>query len=321
MSKIVLLLSSFLFLHILTCHSQPVIDKLYDYQPGMTYNYFIITPGKQIDTTLLPTYGINLVWDLDSLPWESQIQSDSIMSFAQSSQPSSFANSSYVYREYSGLEQFYRKSNDTLFYMGNASTNKQFAPNAITVVYPTIFKPSGFNYSNYQTNVPWNNDIWTFSGRYNAYGTLKLGGNTYPNIALYISKGGMPGQFYTDYMWVGQGETFPKVRIQFAEIGINFSVQLAYALVDAVLSVDENYSKSDLKVYPNPSYGKVFIDVGHENQYIVLKQFDTYGRLMAEKSFFSPSTLQFDLTGDPGLYILELTQNSKISQIIKVLKK
>jgi len=314
-----LLILSFLLFQLSNSFSQPVIDQLYNFQPGMVYNYLKVPLATTVDTTLLPSYGTDVTWDLDVLPWEDQIYTDSILSFEQSSQPSAFEQCSFVYKESSDLEQFYRKSNDTLYYMGHAQFNQQFSPNPITIIYPTNYQESGFKFQDIETDVPWN-DTWTYSGRYNAYGTMILSGIEYPNTALYVVSGGKDGQRYTDYMWVNEGDILPKVRIQFVETNSSFTVHYAYGLASAVLSTENNTSEKSFSLYPNPSKGDVFI-TGGEQKNILVRQYDTSGRFVAEQKFFNESTSSFHLEGDPGMYILQISSEKNELEQIRVIKR
>ncbi len=299
--------------------SQPVIDKLFDYYPGFTYSYYKLQSGESIDTTLLPSYGENLFWDLDDLPWENTLYTDSIITFEQSSQQNAFSECSFVYRENSGLEQYYRKSNDTLFYMGNSSGYGQFSPNPITLIYPTTFQSSGYSFVDYQTNVPWF-DVWTYSARYNAYGSLKLGGVTYTNTALYVIKGGKSGQYYIDYLWVREGDINPLVRIQFLETNSSIVVQFSYGLSSAVLAVDDLYNGDDLMVYPNPTNDQIFIKLNKDQSQIIVNQFDLNGRLVKNQEYYTVSSAVFPLEGEKGTYILEISQKNEPIKRLKVIK-
>ncbi len=320
MKKVIVFSITVYTLFISQAVSQPIIDKLYDFQPGKIYSYVKIPTGTILDTNILPSYGANLVWNLDSLPWESSIQGDSILSYAQSAKPTSIPGCTFVYKEYTGFQQFYRKSNDTLFYMGNASSSSPFSPNAITVIYPTVYQQNGYSFSNYQTNVPWN-DVWTYSGRYNAYGTVKLVGGTYSDVALYIIKGGKTGQQYIDYMWVRQGEVDPLVRIQFKKTNSNFTVQFAYGLASAVLGDKEEHAEYTASIYPNPSQGQIAIGIEPNAQNIIIKQIDFSGRVLAERNYAYGGELFFKLNGKPGIYFIEITTDGNRPQTIKVVKE
>lgn len=243
--------------------AQPVIDKLYDFQPGFTYDYFTLPSGSVIDTNLIPTIGANITWDLDALPWENQLNTDSISSYDPTIHSTLFPNCSFVYTEFSGLNQFYRKSNDTLFYMGNSTSNGQFNPNAINVIYPTEYQSSGYKFTNYNLSLPWGG-TWSYSGRYNAYGTLKLNGLTYSNVGLYVVKGGTPGQYYIDYMWVRQGEILPLVRIQFLQTSASMNVQFGYGLASAVLNVENITQEHSIVLYPNPTTDVLNLSINSE---------------------------------------------------------
>ena len=161
--------------------AQPVIDKLYDFQPGNSFAYKVLTTGINVDTATIATTGAGVTWDFTALSLDNALRTDSIKSLATSSFPASFPGATYVFREHSGVQQYYRKSGDTILYMGNDFGGRAnlFTPNARTIILPATWAASGSN--NYAPmNVNAAGSPWVYAGRYNAWGTLKLpGGATY----------------------------------------------------------------------------------------------------------------------------------------------
>ena len=72
-----------------------------------------------IDTSLLQTNGSNLTWNFDTITLLPNIYSDSILSPTGTPAATTFSNADFVWKEYSGTLQYYRKSLDTVFYMGH----------------------------------------------------------------------------------------------------------------------------------------------------------------------------------------------------------
>lgn len=109
MKKISFLPVILLVFQISSFHAQPIIDKLYDFQPGFTYAYYTLPSGGVIDTNLMPKVDANVTWDLDALPWGNKLHIDFISTYDPTIHSGLFSNCSFVYEEYSGLNQFYRK--------------------------------------------------------------------------------------------------------------------------------------------------------------------------------------------------------------------
>jgi len=298
--------------------AQPVIDKLFDYSPGNTYTYKKLQSGSVIDTGTIPTVGANLTWNLTGLHFDPTIYTDSIIDYASSIYNTSFNGCTYVFKEYIGLEQYYRRSGDTILYMGNSYSPNQYSPNPPVIKFPGTYSSASNNvYGPVTTNVI-GSGVWTYYGRYNAYGTLQLGGQTLSNVALYLTHGGMSTQSYTDYMWVRQGEKDPLLRIQFLHQGGTTTVNLGYATPFA-LGVGHTVAETKATMSPNPCADVLTIAAAEEISSIAV--YDISGRVMMNVAA-AGNTTRLDMRGFAGgLYFVKLTAKSGAVQTSKIVKE
>ncbi len=320
MKKQILSLASVLLA--LAGNAQPVIDKLYDFQPGSIFTYKLLPTGVNIDTNTIATVGAGVTWDFSGLTLDNTIRTDSIKSLAGSSFPASFPGASYVFREHTGLQQYYRKGNDTVLYMGNdyGGSPSLFSPHAPTIVLPATWAAGGNN--NYgPVNVNAAGNAWVYTGRYNAWGTLKLpGGATYQNVGLYIVKGGNTAQTYSDYMWAVPGRAQPLLRLQFQQTPSASRVYHSYFPLSALSPNSVGSVSTDAKellLSPNPAKDRLYFS-GLANP-VSLRITDLAGRQMKSISWEkgSPSV---DVRGLPaGLYLLQLnTEKESRVQLFQV---
>jgi hypothetical protein len=265
--------------------AQPVINNLYNFQPGDSYTYRKLAAGQTIDYNSIVSTGANISWDMTYLQLAEGTFTDTIIPYASSSWPSSFPGCDYVWKEYSGTEQYYRKNGDSLLYMGNAIwAPSYFSPNPPTLVYPATYSPSGYLYSGFQCYLN-NFALWTFEARYNAYGTLELPGNVaVPNCALYVSYGGPENTGYSDFMWVREGESLPIMRIQFVHSESNIAVQYCYILYSALTRVkDERIPEDIVSVFPNPV--RDFINISSKQSLVLIELTDIQGRTLVSAAY------------------------------------
>jgi hypothetical protein len=298
--------------------SQPIINKLYDFQPGDSYTYKKLAIGETIDYNSIETTGANQTWDLSNLVLEETLYTDSIISYESSSWPNSFPGCSFVWKEYSGTQQYYRKNGDSLLYMGNVIwAPSYFAPNPPTIVYPGTYSASEYMYSDFQCYLN-SFALWTFEARYNAYGTLILPGNiNVPNVALYKSYGGPENSGYSDFMWVRENESLPIMRIQFYHSGTSITVQYCYVLYAALTGIgDHNSQKIKAIVYPNPV--KDFININAEENLSKVILTDLSGRIYFESSFTGKELSIPASDIDEGMYLLHYSNQQGNSGVTKI---
>jgi hypothetical protein len=68
-----------------------------------------------------------------------------------------------------------------------------------------------------------------------------------------------------------------------------------------------HYAFSEVSIFPNPTNGKVSINVGSTGSY-GLKVFSSNGRLIYQNEEIQGEIYQFDLDAPPGIYFINLSQ-------------
>jgi hypothetical protein len=268
-----------------TAVAQPVIDKLFDFQPGDEYVFRKLAAGQALDTSMFPSRGTNLSWNMSTLNLDTTLSRDPVLAPASSDFPSSFPTATYVFKEHSGLQQYYRKRADTIMYLGSNYNNMPtvYNPGGITVLLPATYAASGYNnFAPATTTIP-GGAVWTYYGRYNASGTLQLpGGNSFQNVGLYVISGGDASIRFTDYMWAVPGRKDPLVRIQFRHQGGSTTVEHMYvstnALAPAGIGQSQMSEPQQLSVYPNPAAEQLFID--NDKPLTAVKVYNMQGSLV-----------------------------------------
>lgn len=255
--------TSFTYLLCIICFpvwAQPTLNRLYDYSPGDVYTYKKMESGE-LDTTRIISYGANVIWDFRDIKFETTAHTDSIISPTYSSHPSNFGGCSFVYVEYNGLQQYYSKKDNKVAYMGNnfGNTPNRILPSAPTIVLPATYAISGYN--NFAPTEVFIAGVGngTYTGRYNAYGTLKLpGGISIPDVGLYVVNGGDASLSFSDYIFALEDSVSPLFRIQFKHTRRRTTVGYAYITTDA-LSEDNYAEDRDVAIYPNPANDVIHI--------------------------------------------------------------
>jgi hypothetical protein len=299
MKKYIILVLLFAFTH---SYAQPLMNKLYDFQLGHVYSYKKVPTGWNIDTTLIQTMGSNLIWNFDTITLLPDVYSDSIIDPTGTPGAAAFSNADFVWKEYSGTLQYYRKNLDTVFYMGNYTFfPSTFTPNPMTCIFNTP-QSSNYLYSNFQTAVA-GNGTWTYSARYNASGTLNLPGVTHTNVGLYVTVGGNTTK-YADYLWFKENQNDPVMRIQFVWNNSGSTVQYLYVNTTSLTPTPViDISKSNIDISPNPASNQIQVSAQHTIQ--KCEVVNLFGQVVKSNTCKSKST-NIDLsTLHNGLYIIK----------------
>ena len=92
---------------------------------------------------------------------------------------------------------------------------------------------------------------------------------------------------------------------------------MAHTNNQITLPVDLN---RQLFVYPNPSNGKINIDLGKEYSMVNIKVTNSSGQVTQSSTSYNKKHLNLELKGNPGYYFIELDKKGENISIIKVLK-
>jgi len=99
-------------------------------------------------------------------------------------------------------------------------------------------------------------------------------------------------------------------------------LEKALEIAGCVTSIEDNEAaKSELSVYPNPTSGKITIDLGKTYKAVNVKVRNTFGQVVLTKSFEITNKLNFEIEGAKGVYFVEIwTSEGNVAQM-KVVKQ
>jgi hypothetical protein len=136
------------------------------------------------------------------------------------------------------------------------------------------------------------------------------GGGTYANGAS-VTVTATANSGYTFVDWSENGNQVSTNASYTFNISANRNL---IANFDVLSSIDENSINSDLKIYPNPSSGKVIIDASFDGQLSVF----TYLGQQLQTFTFTTTPLEV-LIEDNGVYFLSFIDNFGNRKIVKVI--
>ncbi len=88
--------------------------------------------------------------------------------------------------------------------------------------------------------------------------------------------------------------------------------------VTSVGILENNFQK--IKIYPNPTTGKISIDLGNEYQNISVSIKDVTGRTLQTQTFDTGKILDFSINQPAGIYFIEINADEN-KAVVKLLKK
>jgi len=95
----------------------------------------------------------------------------------------------------------------------------------------------------------------------------------------------------------------------------------AYIFQNGTLGVTAHTVTSKWAVYPNPTSGELFIDMGKKYIHVDLIVRNILGQCIYQKEFKNIALLKFKINAPKGLYFVELRTANNNSAILKVIKK
>lgn len=85
--------------------------------------------------------------------------------------------------------------------------------------------------------------------------------------------------------------------------------------------IDENSNINELEYYPNPSSGKIQIDVGVISDQVTINTYSMTGKLLQTKVRSTGGLIQYDLPDKNGVYLIQLVYTDGRIKHLKVLKE
>ncbi len=109
------------------------------------------------------------------------------------------------------------------------------------------------------------------------------------------------------------------INFQFKDSNGKWSSVLSKNFTLSTLSVVENTFKKNILVYPNPTNGVVFLDLGQTYNKVNIKLFDVRGRIVKERYLANAQKFSFNLNFPSGMYYMIITAENK-KAIFKIIK-
>ena len=99
------------------------------------------------------------------------------------------------------------------------------------------------------------------------------------------------------------------------------SIQLFSALMNSPIAVIENeLTDASLRVFPNPTDGRVSIQFNSVQEHITLKITDASGRTIDSKRYDQVDLIEYELDGIKGIYFIEVSDAEGQRSLIRLLK-
>ncbi|HIA36429.1 MAG TPA: T9SS type A sorting domain-containing protein [Flavobacteriales bacterium] len=105
------------------------------------------------------------------------------------------------------------------------------------------------------------------------------------------------------------------------EVQKNGCVDTSACYSVTALMVKPNYFDASLLISPNPTSGKVYIDLGKQYESFAVIIRDITGKIVSENFLESATALDVFIPGNIGLYFIEVRTGKGLSAIIKVMKE
>lgn len=86
-------------------------------------------------------------------------------------------------------------------------------------------------------------------------------------------------------------------------------------------SIAENSFGTELALYPNPTQNKLTIALGDEYETVELSIKNMLGQTVSEQSYLHTSEIVTDLSGEPGIYFVQLKSSNGKTATLRVLKQ
>jgi len=87
------------------------------------------------------------------------------------------------------------------------------------------------------------------------------------------------------------------------------------------LSVEEIIDDTSVTMFPNPTTGKVAINLSEEVGELTLIQYSIIGQEIHRNNFTKGSVFRMELEGSPGIYFLEVIIDGRAKKTLKIIKK
>ncbi len=87
------------------------------------------------------------------------------------------------------------------------------------------------------------------------------------------------------------------------------------------LSFSNSLLLSNTSFYPNPSNGNVKIDLNQSFSKINLKAINSLGQTVLARNFENTNKINFEIIGNPGIYFVEIQNETGLKSTLKIIKE
>jgi ubiquitin len=87
------------------------------------------------------------------------------------------------------------------------------------------------------------------------------------------------------------------------------------------LNINKNLFISNVSLYPNPSNGNITIDLNQSFSKINIKASNSLGQTVLNHNFENTDKVNFQINENPGIYFVEIQNETGLTTTIKVLKE
>ncbi len=94
-----------------------------------------------------------------------------------------------------------------------------------------------------------------------------------------------------------------------------------HLILNISLNVNKNLLLSNTSFYPNPSKGKITIDLNESFSIINLKVYNLLGQKIQENIFENTNKINFEIIGNPGIYFIEIQNENGLKSTLKIIKE
>jgi ubiquitin len=94
-----------------------------------------------------------------------------------------------------------------------------------------------------------------------------------------------------------------------------------HLVVRSTLNNNNKLSLINTSFYPNPTSGNITIDLNPSFSKINIKTTNVLGQTVLERNFENTNKINFEIIGNPGIYFVEIQNETGLKSILKIIKE
>ena len=88
-----------------------------------------------------------------------------------------------------------------------------------------------------------------------------------------------------------------------------------------ITGVEDIHFKKSIKIYPNPTFGNIRLDMEEIQENIEIEIRNLLGQVIERKSFINVNQVNFEIKDSKGMYFITIRKNHRQKAVLKVLKE